>query len=154
MRHVLPLICLAFAATVHAAEQKPNVLFIPIDDLNAWVSCLALAPDEDANIDRLAKRGCSSRAPSRRPCLQPLARRAHERQATRRRAFITTTRPGGADPQEHPDHGGAFQEERLSRPCGGKIYHGSKTLEGRWDDYYHPHGNPVPKKKCQRPNRG
>lgn len=42
---------------VHA-QQKPNVLFISVDDLNDWIGCLnghpqALTP----NMDRLAKRG-------------------------------------------------------------------------------------------------
>ena len=42
-----------------AAEVKrPNVLFIAIDDLNDWVSCLGGHPQASTpNIDRLAKRG-------------------------------------------------------------------------------------------------
>lgn len=39
-------------------EQKPNVLFIAIDDLNDWVGCMAGHPDaRTPNIDRLAESG-------------------------------------------------------------------------------------------------
>lgn len=43
----------------HAAPaQKPNVLFIAIDDLNDWIGCLGGHPQaKTPNIDRLAKRG-------------------------------------------------------------------------------------------------
>lgn len=41
-----------------AAEEKPNVLLIAIDDLNDWVGCLKGSADaKTPHIDRLAKRG-------------------------------------------------------------------------------------------------
>lgn len=41
-----------------AAETKPNILFIAIDDLNDWVGCLDGHPQAHTpNIDRLAARG-------------------------------------------------------------------------------------------------
>ena len=40
------------------SATKPNVLFIAIDDLNDWVSCLGGHPQaRTPNIDHLAKRG-------------------------------------------------------------------------------------------------
>lgn len=40
------------------AEERPNVLFIAIDDLNDWIGCLKGHPQAATpNIDRLAKRG-------------------------------------------------------------------------------------------------
>ena len=40
------------------AADRPNVLFIAIDDLNDWVGCLGGHPDvQTPNIDRLAARG-------------------------------------------------------------------------------------------------
>jgi arylsulfatase A-like enzyme len=73
MKHLLSLIKLSllistlFAAanTTHAANtkadttsQKPNVLFIAIDDLNDWVGCLNAHPQaKTPHIDRLAKQG-------------------------------------------------------------------------------------------------
>lgn len=39
-------------------EQKPNILFIAIDDLNDWVEVLKVNPDiKTPNINRLAERG-------------------------------------------------------------------------------------------------
>ncbi|MCA9069966.1 MAG: sulfatase [Planctomycetaceae bacterium] len=40
------------------ADERPNVLFIAIDDLNDWIGCLNGHPQAHTpNIDRLAKRG-------------------------------------------------------------------------------------------------
>ncbi len=42
---------------IHAAE-KPNVLFISVDDLNDWIGCLGGHPQaKTPNIDRLAASG-------------------------------------------------------------------------------------------------
>ena len=42
----------------HAADKRPNVLFIAIDDLNDWLSCLGGHPQvKTPHLDRLAKRG-------------------------------------------------------------------------------------------------
>ncbi len=58
---MLSLIAAAFAAsamTARAAERRPNVLFIAVDDLNDWVGCLGGHPQSvTPNIDRLARRG-------------------------------------------------------------------------------------------------
>ena len=44
--------------TAHAAEKRPNVLFIAVDDLNDWVGCLGGHPQvKTPHIDRLARRG-------------------------------------------------------------------------------------------------
>ena len=38
--------------------EKPNVLFIAVDDLNDWIGCLGGHPDtKTPNFDRLAERG-------------------------------------------------------------------------------------------------
>jgi len=39
------------------AQEKPNVLFIAVDDLNDWIGCLGGHPDaKTPNLDRLASR--------------------------------------------------------------------------------------------------
>lgn len=52
----LILIC-AFSSRMNAAD-KPNILFIAIDDQNDWIGCLGGHPEvKTPNIDRLAERG-------------------------------------------------------------------------------------------------
>lgn len=51
------LFYLLFLAVAHA-DQKPNILFIAIDDLNDWIGCLDGHPQTlTPNIDHLASRG-------------------------------------------------------------------------------------------------
>ena len=51
---VFVLLCVPVAS----AAEKPNVLFISVDDLNDWIGCLGGHPDgQSPNIDRLAARG-------------------------------------------------------------------------------------------------
>lgn len=46
------------AAAEPEASQRPNILFIAIDDQNDWIGCLGGHPQaQTPNIDRLAKRG-------------------------------------------------------------------------------------------------
>ncbi len=55
MKKLLTL--LAFSFFSHAAE-KPNVLFIAVDDLNDWIGCLGGHPQtKTPNLDRLAASG-------------------------------------------------------------------------------------------------
>ncbi len=55
------IVALVFVGLVHrqaVAAQRPNVLFIAIDDLNDWIGCLGGHPQAlTPNIDRLAERG-------------------------------------------------------------------------------------------------
>ncbi|MFG0333221.1 MAG: sulfatase-like hydrolase/transferase [Maioricimonas sp. JB049] len=55
---VLLIVLTIGSAFACAAETRPNVLFIAIDDLNDWVGCLGGHPQaKTPNIDRLAARG-------------------------------------------------------------------------------------------------
>ncbi|MEZ5401075.1 MAG: sulfatase [Bryobacteraceae bacterium] len=48
----------AGAATAAAADSRPNVLFVSVDDMNDWVGCLGGYPGvRTPNIDALARRG-------------------------------------------------------------------------------------------------
>src|SRR5688572_17147571 len=52
------LVNVMLAATASAAVDRPNVLFIAVDDLNDWVGPLGGHPQaKTPNLDRLAARG-------------------------------------------------------------------------------------------------
>ena len=52
------ILCIGLSSVVQSAE-RPNVLFIAVDDLNDWIGCLGGHPDGTSpNIDALAERGC------------------------------------------------------------------------------------------------
>ena len=62
------LVCFAVTPAATAAE-KPNVIFIAVDDLNDWLGCLGGHPQaKTPNLDRLAAR----RAVQQRHCAAPL----------------------------------------------------------------------------------
>ena len=58
MMSLLRLCLLLFALPAAVWAERPNVLFIAVDDLNDWVGCLGGHPQTHTpNIDRLAARG-------------------------------------------------------------------------------------------------
>ena len=62
MKKFLATICIGLAAAAFAAEQKPNILFIAIDDMNDWIGPLGRHPQAiTPNLDRLAKMGVTFR---------------------------------------------------------------------------------------------
>src|SRR3954469_25558586 len=51
-------LCVAlFAPSIAAAADRPNVLFIAVDDLRPWLGCLGHPDARTPNFDRLAARG-------------------------------------------------------------------------------------------------
>ena len=121
-----------------AAESKPNVLFIAIDDLNDWVGHLGGHPDvKTPHLDRLARRGvsftnahCAAPAcnPSRaalmsglRPSTTGIYKNAHN--------WVDTL----ADTTTLGEHFRACGYRVLG---GGKIFHGSLSPDKYWDEYY------------------
>ena len=49
---------LAIACQSVSAAERPNVLFLAVDDMNDWIGCLENTPRAiTPNIDKLAKRG-------------------------------------------------------------------------------------------------
>ena len=58
LRPLLITFLLALATSLCAAETKPNVLFIAVDDLNDWVSVFGGHPQaQTPNIERFANSG-------------------------------------------------------------------------------------------------
>lgn len=146
--------CMAFVVllltgNLFAADQRPNVLFISVDDLNHWVGYLGRnAQTRTPNIDRLAQRGMAfTNAYAAAPVCNPS-----------RAAVLSGMRPGTTGCYDNQDEWKNFIPEGISlastfhrngyRTLGaGKIHHKSTYYESEWDEYYKapvpPHGKGV-----------
>lgn len=117
--------------------ERPNVLFIAVDDLNHWVGYLGrnsqtLTP----NMDRLAKRGVWF---TRSYCAAPVCNPS-------RAALMAGLRPGATGVYDNGENFAPVISTNLTLTtqfrkagyfvCGaGKIYHSSVYREGEWDDW-------------------
>jgi arylsulfatase A-like enzyme len=133
-----------------AADAKPNVLFIAVDDLNAWIGCMGVRPDvKTPNIDRLAARGTLF---TRAYCVAPACNPS-------RAALLTGVRPSTSgvyhnsqpwrpvlkDAVTLPQH---FQANGYKVEGGGKIFHGGFNDQASWENYHKERGgNPTPPNK-------
>lgn len=149
MRFLLAALVLCCSAFVHAAE-KPNVLFIAVDDLNHWVHYLGRNKQSvTPNIDALAKRGVRF---TRSYCAAPVCNPSRAALMTGMRPSTTGVYENNNDwrtvvPIDKPltsafRSGGYFV-------CGaGKIYHESYARPEEWDHYMDrkgkKHSNPTP----------
>ncbi len=130
--------------------NRPNVLFIAIDDLNDWIGCLGGHPDtKTPNIDRLASRGvlftrtyCSAPAcnPSRASLLTGIRPSTsgvyHNNQPWR---------PVMPDAVTIPEH---FKNHGYLVYGRGKIFHGSHSQdEQAWHEYIRRGPDPQPENK-------
>lgn len=129
---------LAFAAK--NPKNKPNVLFMAIDDLNDWIGCLGGHPDvKTPNLDRLAARGvlftnahCSAPAcnPSRASLMTgilPSTSGVYHNPNPWRKSPVLK------DAVTIPQH---FMANGYSAVGGGKIYHGGFPDPASWQDYF------------------
>jgi arylsulfatase A-like enzyme len=138
----------ALGAEADEKGQRPNVLFIAIDDLNDWIGCLGGHPDtKTPNIDKLAGRGvlftnafCSAPAcnPSRVSLLTGIRPSTsgvyHNSQPWR---------PAMPDAVTLPAH---FKNAGYHVAGRGKIYHGGfhKGDESAWSEYIEKGDDPAP----------
>jgi arylsulfatase A-like enzyme len=139
-RLILSLAAAALAAGTATADaaQKPNVLFIAIDDLNHWVGHLGRNRQaKTPNIDRLAKMGVTF---TRAYCAAPVCNPS-------RAALMSGLRPGTTGVY---DNGQVWQpvipvEKTLTTQFlnagyevfgTGKIYHANAHRPGEWTDYF------------------
>ncbi|MBI3679668.1 MAG: sulfatase [Acidobacteria bacterium] len=88
---------LAASASLHGG-QRPNVLFVSVDDMNDWVGCLGYQGVRTPNIDRLARRGVLF---SNAHCAAPLCNPS-------RTALLTGMRPSTT---------GVYNNEQWWRPA-------------------------------------
>ncbi|MBT4484996.1 MAG: sulfatase, partial [Candidatus Latescibacteria bacterium] len=128
------------ARSASIKSDKPNVLFIAIDDLNDWIGCLGGHPDvKKPNIDSLSQRGVIF---TNAHCAAPAC-------CPSRTALMTGIRPStsgvytNAQPFRQskvlknavtiPQHFMAHGYHSLGT---GKIYHGIYPDPPSWDDYW------------------
>lgn len=124
------------------AAERPNVLFIAIDDLNHWVGYAGRnTQTKTPNIDRLSKMGTSF---AHAYCAAPLCNPS-------RAALMSGMRPGTTGCYTNGDHWKTFIPEgrglsNTFKQAGyyvagaGKIYHSSDYYPREWDDYLNERG--------------
>jgi len=133
---------LLFATFSAAAADRPNVLFISIDDLNHWVGYLgrnkqAVTP----NIDKLAARGLSF---TRSYCAAPVCNPS-------RAALMSGLRPGQTGVYDNNNDWRkaiaidkplttTFRNAGYDVKGAGKIYHEAYRRSEEWNDYLENEG--------------
>jgi arylsulfatase A-like enzyme len=150
-RHLVSIACTMLLVPVPvtaeaAAESRPNVLFIAVDDLNDWTGSLGGHPQtRTPNLDRLTARGVLfTRAYCAAPACNPS-----------RAALLTGIRPSRS---------GAYLNSNVWRKClpeaitlpryfldqgyrvegGGKIFHGGQNDLDSWHAYFKQPADPMP----------
>ena len=127
-----------------AAEARPNILFIAVDDLNNWTGCLGGHPGvKTPHIDRLAARGLLfTHAYCAAPACNPS-----------RAALLTGVRPSTSgvyhnDQDWRPPLKDAttltqhFMANGYHAVGGGKIFHGNFPDRSSWNEYARGRGDP------------
>ena len=130
-----------------AAADRPNVLMIPIDDLNHWVGHLGRHPQtRTPNMDRLARMGVSfNKAYCAAPACNPS-----------RIALMSGIRPNTSGCYNNgQDWRPAISEETLLNKTlldagyqcfgTGKILHGSYGNSDKWTEYHKTKGGGSPR---------
>jgi arylsulfatase A-like enzyme len=146
----IPLMLIAVGAAPADADSKPNILFIAIDDLNAWVTHLGGHPQaKTPNIDRLAQRGVTFH---RAYCAAPVCNPS-------RTALLIGQRPSTSGVYDNAtDWRNVISEMAVSLPFhfrnngylvfgAGKIYHGAFPRAADWTEYMSDKTGPEPKFK-------
>lgn len=128
----------AGAAAKAPGGDRPNVLFLAVDDLNDWIGCLGGHPDaKTPNFDALAARGVLF---NNAHCAAPLCNASRAALMTGIRPSTSGVyfnsqpwRPPMKDAVTMPQH---FMAHGYEAVGGGKIYHGSFPDPPSWHDYF------------------
>ena len=146
--HVVLITWLALPLIVSRcdAAERPNVLFIAVDDLNDWIGALGGHPQSvTPNIDRLVSRGMLfTNAHCAAPACNPsrVALMTGVRPSTSG-VYLNSDpwRPAMPDVVTLPQH---FMAHGYRAIGSGKIYHGRFPDPASWDEYW-------PSKTKQKP---
>lgn len=162
-RQTLTLVAatLMFACLAGAdAADKPNVLFIAIDDLNDWIGCLGGHPQaKTPNIDRLAERGVLfTNAHCQAPICNPsrVSLMTGARPSTTGIYLLSPTdfrkaTPLLANAAETPTIPEHFAANGYATLGCGKIYHGNSSRETFREYGPKAASGPFPKQKLNYP---
>jgi len=122
--------------------NRPNVLFIAVDDLNHWVTHLKRNPQaRTPNIDRLAKMGLTF---TRAYCAAPSCEPSRAALMSGKRPWTTGCYKNGDEWKQHLTEG-----EQLTAPFlragyyvagAGKIFHSDQFFSGEWSEYMNGKG--------------
>jgi arylsulfatase A-like enzyme len=153
MRHLLTAgligsILLGGMFSAAAAADRPNVLFIAVDDLNDWIGCLGGHPDcKSPHIDALARRGLLF---TRSYCAVPACNPSRAALMTGIRPWTSGVyqnsqpwRPAMPNAVTLPQH---FMAHGYNAVGSGKIYHGRYPDPPSWNDYLSKGPDPKPAK--------
>jgi arylsulfatase A-like enzyme len=131
-----------------AAEDgaRPNVLFIAVDDLNDWISCLGGHPDcKTPHIDALAARGVLF---ANAHCAAPACNPSRAALMTGVRPHTSGVylnsqpwRPAMPDVVTLPQH---LMQHGYRAIGGGKIYHGGFNDPASWETFESKGSDPQP----------
>ncbi|MEO1529866.1 MAG: sulfatase [Planctomycetota bacterium] len=129
------LVCLLFASSAFA--ERPNVLFIAVDDLNHWIGHFERNEQTiTPNLDRLADRGVSF---TRAYCAAPACNPSRAALMSGMRPFTTGVyhNPDDYRPHIKPEQtlNSHFRANGYLVRGAGKIYHGGIGRKEEWDDY-------------------
>lgn len=142
------------------SEEKPNVLFISIDDLNDWVGCLGGHPQaRTPNIDRLAEQGVLF---TRNYCAAPMCNPSRTALFLGRRPDTTEVFGNQDEWQkicpQYTSIAGHFKNNGYYVAGCGKLFHQEKnTRPAEWDEYFGDFKQQIPKTKhriSRRPRNG
>lgn len=141
MRISVFLIVALFALTAKAAD-RPNVLFIAVDDLNHWVTHLGRnSQAKTPNIDRLAKMGVTF---EQAYCAVPACEPSRVALMGGRRASTSGCYSNGDGWKGYQKPGEGLSAQFLKAGYyvagAGKIYHGMSYHPEEWTEYMNKRG--------------
>ena len=119
-----------------SANERPNVLFIAVDDLNSWVTHLGGHPQaRTPNIDRLAARGISF---ERAYCAVPACEPSRAALMSGQRPWTTGCYTNGDKWMQIIPEGQnlpmRFKEAGYHTVGAGKIFHADEFFESEWTE--------------------
>ena len=148
MMTVSVAVVLVMSAADAPASERPNILFIAIDDMNDWTGFLGGHPQaKTPNMDALAQRSISFTnahcvAPACSPCRNALLFGV-EPFHSGLYPFYDADRIPASVRKRYLSLPQFFKENGYGTFGAGKIHHGSKASPQEWDSYHVHKGPPL-----------